>query len=111
MALTIRLRQQGRRNRTTYRLVVTPKQANRDGKYTEMLGWYDPLIEDKDAQLKIDIERLSFWLEKGAELSENAEALVKRSCPSVLKDLFEKRTQAEIARKRRARERKAAASA
>jgi small subunit ribosomal protein S16 len=42
MALKIRLRQQGRKNRQTYRLVVTDIRNPRDGKYLEMIGWYNP---------------------------------------------------------------------
>ncbi len=42
MALKIRLRQQGRNNRPFYRLVVTDVRSPRDGKYVEMLGWYNP---------------------------------------------------------------------
>ena len=42
MALKIRLRAQGRNNRETYRLVVADGRSPRDGKYMEMLGWYNP---------------------------------------------------------------------
>lgn len=42
MALIIRLRQQGKTNRKSYRLVVADSRSPRDGKYLENLGMYDP---------------------------------------------------------------------
>ena len=47
MALVIRLRQQGRNNRQTYRVVVVDSRYPRDGKYLEMLGWYNPCEKNK----------------------------------------------------------------
>ena len=46
MALKIRLRQQGRKNRPFYRLVLTDSRTPRDGKYVEALGWYNPIEKD-----------------------------------------------------------------
>ncbi len=81
----IRLRQQGAKNRQTYRLVVTDQRNPRDGKYIEMLGWYNPFEEgEKNSQVKD--ERLKYWLEKGAMLTPKAQALVKRNAPEVLKN-------------------------
>ncbi len=81
MALIIRLRQQGNKNRQTYRLVVMQKTAPRDGAYVDLLGWYNPLLE-KDMQL--DADKIEHWLSKGAEISEKAAALVKRFSPETL---------------------------
>ncbi len=49
MVLKIRLRQQGRTNRQTYRLVVTDIRNPRDGKYLEMIGWYNPFSQKEKA--------------------------------------------------------------
>ncbi|MBI5273676.1 MAG: 30S ribosomal protein S16 [Chlamydiales bacterium] len=83
MALKIRLRQQGRTNQLSYRLVLTDIRAPRDGKYLECLGWYDPKrkVENDDAELKAD--RIEHWLKEGAEISPKACALLKRIAPSV----------------------------
>jgi small subunit ribosomal protein S16 len=83
MALKIRLRQQGRRNRQVYRLVVTDVRTRRDGKYIEMLGWYDPNMADAtNGAIKTD--RIRHWLSVGAQLSENAHSFVKRIDASAL---------------------------
>lgn len=82
--LKIRLRQQGRRNQKTYRLVVMDSRTPRDGKYLEMVGSYDPHNEG-EKELKVLEDRIAYWLGKGAQLSEKAEALVKRAAPGALK--------------------------
>ncbi|MCB1084505.1 MAG: 30S ribosomal protein S16 [Chlamydiia bacterium] len=104
MGLMIRLRQQGRRNRLTYRLVVADSRLPRDGKYVENLGHYDPHLEgESDATLKE--ERIQFWVDHGAVMSEKAQALVARKAPGVIKSLRE-RTEAK--KKKRSGKRKAA---
>jgi len=105
MVLKIRLRQQGRTNRLTYRLVVADSRSPRDGKYVENLGHYDPHMDgEKDATLKED--RIQHWVDLGAELSEKAEALVARKAPGVIKSLREK---AAAKVKKRSEKRKAKA--
>ncbi|MCB1072259.1 MAG: 30S ribosomal protein S16 [Chlamydiia bacterium] len=89
MVLKIRLRQQGRTNRLTYRLVVADSRSPRDGKYVENLGHYDPHMDgEKDAMLNED--RIQHWVDLGAELTEKAEALIARKAPGVIKSLRER---------------------
>jgi small subunit ribosomal protein S16 len=78
MALKIRLRQQGRKNRTTYRLVLCDVRSPRDGKYIETLGWYNPLESAMERCVQLNRERISHWLSNGAILTESAEKLVKK---------------------------------
>jgi small subunit ribosomal protein S16 len=85
MAVKIRLRQQGRKNRQTFRLVVTDIRNPRDGKYLETLGSYDP--HSAKLNLQLNTERLNYWLSKGAELSRSAEKLVNNVAPEVIKAL------------------------
>jgi len=89
MAVKIRLRQQGCKNRTTYRLVVADSRSPRDGKYLETIGWYQPLAKE-DSQLFVQEDRLSHWLQLGAELSERAESLVKKAAPTAILALKER---------------------
>lgn len=106
MALKIRLRQQGRTNRTMYRLVVTDSKSPRDGKYVEALGWYNPLENEQEKMLSVKEDRVQHWLDQGAQLTEKAASLVKRSSPSIIRSLTEK----VVAQKaKRATKRKAAA--
>ncbi|MBN2479357.1 MAG: 30S ribosomal protein S16 [Parachlamydiales bacterium] len=90
MALTIRFRQMGKRNRQTFRLVVIDKRSPRDGKYVEMVGWYNPFAEG-EKNTSINAERILFWLDKGAQMTLKAKALIKRTAPEVMKSLNEKK--------------------
>ena len=101
MAVKIRLRQQGRKNRQTFRLVVTDIRNPRDGKYIEMLGSYNP--HHAKSSLQLNTERLNYWLSKGAELSPSAEKLVKGVAPEVIKAL---KTQQNAARVKQAAQRR-----
>lgn len=85
MALKIRLRQQGRTNRQTYRLVVTDIRNPRDGKYLEMIGWYNPFSTTQDSSVNID--RINYWVGLGAEITPSAQALLARVAPDVIKEL------------------------
>ena len=78
MSLKIRLRRQGKRNRPFYRLVVADSKSPRDGKYVEMVGWYNPFGKNDQEEVKVDIERISYWLSHGAQLTEKANTLVKK---------------------------------
>lgn len=90
MALKIRLRQQGRKNRTSYRLVVADVRAPRDGKYVEALGWYSPLEQENDKQLGLKEDRIQHWLDQGAEITEKAGTLIKRAAPTIMRQYVEK---------------------
>jgi len=85
MALKIRLRQQGRNNRQTYRLVVTDIRNPRDGKYLEMIGWYNPFNEKESGV--VDAERIHYWVGQGAQITPNAQALIARMAPEVMKSV------------------------
>ena len=103
MALKIRLRQQGRTNIQTYRLVVTDIRNPRDGKYLEMIGWYNPFSNTNDSQ--INIERINYWVGQGAEMTPNAQSLIARIAPDVMKEIRAKKHASRI--KKVAKRRKA----
>lgn len=103
MAVKIRLRQQGSRNNLRYRLVVTDSRTKRDGKYIECLGWYNPEGETDEQKMLFQADRVQHWLDQGAELTEKAASLVKRTSPEVITRLREKelakRNKRRLARK------------
>lgn len=105
MALKIRLRQQGRNNRPFYRLVLTDARSPRDGKYVEALGWYNPFEEELDKSLSVNVQRVQYWLNIGAQLSERAKSLVVKAAPQVIRSHDAKAIalKAKTAAKRKAR--------
>lgn len=76
MAVVIRLRRTGTRNRPSYRVVVAEKSKPRDGRFIETLGYYDPLKEP--AVIEINAERAVHWLQHGAKPSETVASLLKK---------------------------------
>lgn len=109
MALKIRLRQQGRTNRSFYRLVLTDSRSPRDGKYVEALGWYNPIEAEDDKKLSIKADRIQHWLGLGAQLTDNAATLIKRSAPEIIRAQTEKKLahRAKMAAKRKEKKAKA----
>jgi small subunit ribosomal protein S16 len=95
MALKIRLRQQGRNNRPFYRVVVADVRSPRDGKYVEALGWYNPFETQPEKSLCLHPDRIQYWVQQGAEISDNVQSLMKRATPSLLKE----KTAREIAKR------------
>ncbi len=102
MVLKIRLRQQGRKNRLAYRLVVSDSKSPRDGKYVEMVGWYQP-CETTGEVVDVKSERIAYWLDKGAQLTEKAQSLVAQKAPEVIKEFKQKKA---LARAKKCQQRK-----
>lgn len=75
MAVKIRLKRMGRKKDPFYRMVVADERAPRDGRYIEELGYYNPLTKD----LKLDNVKAADWIRKGAQPTETARALLKKS--------------------------------
>ncbi len=71
----IRLARLGRKKRPFYRIVVTDSRKRRDSGWIESIGYYNPLTEPKE--IKIDMEKLNYWLGVGAQMSERVAKLKK----------------------------------
>lgn len=108
MALKIRLRQQGCKNGQTYRVVIADAKSRRDGKYVEKLGWYLPHLQENNCS--IDGERVTHWLNLGAQMSDQVKALVEQNAPEVLQKFREKKQEiyAKKVAKRREKKQKTA---
>ena len=64
MAVSIRLRREGAKNRPYYKVVVADSRSPRDGKFIEIIGTYDPKKPDHNGTLKV--ERAEEWIARGA---------------------------------------------
>lgn len=73
----IRLRRTGCNNNNSFRVVATDERSPRDGKFLEILGWYLP--KQEGVNFKIDLERVAYWLSKGAQLSETVASIVRKA--------------------------------
>ena len=66
--LRIRLSMGGVRKRPIYKIVIADSRYPRDGKFIEKIGSYNPLLpKDKKERIKIEAERVKYWMSKGAQ--------------------------------------------
>jgi small subunit ribosomal protein S16 len=72
--LAIRLQRTGKKNRPSYRVVVSEKKRDLYGKHNEILGNYDPVAEPKVLNLKAD--RIKYWISVGAQPSPTVQNLL-----------------------------------
>ena len=77
MAVSIRLRREGAKNRPYYKVVVADSRSPRDGKFIELIGTYDPKQPEHNSTLKLD--RIEHWIAKGAQPSDTVRSLIKKN--------------------------------
>jgi small subunit ribosomal protein S16 len=75
--VVIRLSRGGAKKRPFYHIVVADKQRSRDGRFIEHIGYFNPIATGKDIPLKLDEERVQYWLSKGAQPSDRVQSLIK----------------------------------
>ena len=77
MAVVLRLMRAGAKKRPFYRIVAADSRRQRDGRFIEILGFYDPIA--KPLNLKVDTEKAQGWIKNGAQPSEQVASLLKRA--------------------------------
>lgn len=73
----IRLSRGGAKKRPFYHIVVADSRCSRDGRNLERVGYFNPITESQNLALFMNLERVNYWLSKGAKLSERVAGLVK----------------------------------
>lgn len=77
MSTRIRLARKGAKKKPFYRIVVSDSRSPRDGKFIEVLGYYNPILPKDDAnRISLKEERVSHWLSTGAEPSEKVSKFI-----------------------------------
>jgi small subunit ribosomal protein S16 len=77
MAVSIRLRREGAKNRPYYKVVVADSRSPRDGKCIEELGTYQPLKKGDNYTLNLD--RANYWVSKGAQPSDTVASFIRKA--------------------------------
>ncbi len=77
MAVSLRLRRQGSKNRPYYKIVAADKRSPRDGKFIEIIGNYDPMQQGTNYNL--DLARAEYWISVGAQPSETVASMIKKT--------------------------------
>jgi len=75
MSVVIRLMRAGAKKRPFYRVVAADSRRQRDGRFLEILGHYDPLTQPYE--LRVHKDKVEKWLMRGAQPSEQAASLLR----------------------------------
>ncbi len=76
MAVKIRLARHGAKKRPFYRIVVADGESPRDGKFLEMVGTYNPLLDP--AEIRVKTDRVKYWLDQGARPTDTVKSILKK---------------------------------
>jgi small subunit ribosomal protein S16 len=75
--VSIRLARSGAKKRPFYHLVAADSRRARGGRYIERLGYFNPIAVEGEEGLRIDLERVDYWVSVGAKLSDRATKLIE----------------------------------
>lgn len=75
--LAIKLMRMGAKKQPSYRVIVKEKKSKRDGAYLENVGTYNPTRQP--AEIKLDMERVRYWISQGAQPTQTVDRLIKAS--------------------------------
>lgn len=75
--VTIRLARGGSKKRPFYHLTVTDSRRSRDGRFIERVGFFNPIARGEEERLRVDQERVDYWVGQGAQISDRVAKLVK----------------------------------
>ena len=77
--VTIRLQRGGAKKRPFYQVVVADSRRARNGRFIENVGFFNPTARGQAERLRLDLERVEYWVGVGASLSERVTSLVKEA--------------------------------
>ncbi|MEM0955263.1 MAG: 30S ribosomal protein S16 [Pseudomonadota bacterium] len=77
--VVIRLARGGSKKRPFYHLTVSDSRNARNGRFIERVGFFNPVARGQEERLRVDNERVAYWLGQGAQLSERVASLVKQA--------------------------------
>ncbi len=76
--VVIRLSRGGAKNRPFYNVVVADSRCRRDGRFIERVGFYNPVAKEGIEALRLNQERIGYWVSNGAQLSDTVARLMKQ---------------------------------
>ena len=74
--VVIRLARHGAKKAPFYHLTVADRSAQRDGRFIERVGFFDPAARGNAERLRVDLDRIDHWLSVGAQMSARVRSLV-----------------------------------
>ncbi len=79
MAVRIRLKRMGRRNRAFFRICAFDAREERDGRSIEQLGTYDPMEKEEEKKVVLKRDRIEYWISVGAKPTETVASILKKN--------------------------------
>ncbi len=77
MATRIRLRREGRKGQSYFRIVIADQRSPRDGRFVATIGHYNP--RTNPAEIQVDRDQALAWLAKGATPTDTVRSLLKKA--------------------------------
>jgi small subunit ribosomal protein S16 len=74
--VTIRLARHGSKKNPFYHITVADRAARRDGRFIERVGFYNPVAKGQAEGLRVDLERVDYWMSVGAQPSDVVKKLI-----------------------------------
>lgn len=75
--VSIRLSRGGSKKRPFYHVVVSDSRSPRDGRYIERVGFFNPGASGAAEEVRLDRDRIDYWLSHGAQPSDRVADLIK----------------------------------
>ena len=82
--VVIRLARGGSKNRPFFNIVVADSRNRRDGRFIERVGFYNPVAQEGQESLRVDLALVDQWVAKGAQLTDTAAKLFKQAKKAVV---------------------------
>jgi small subunit ribosomal protein S16 len=77
--VVIRLARGGAKKRPFFNIVVADSRNRRDGRFIERVGFYNPIAGEGEEGVRLALDRIGYWQQHGARMSDTVAGLVKRS--------------------------------
>ncbi len=77
--VTIRLSRHGSKSNPFYHITVADRSVQRDGRFVERVGFFNPVAKGQAETLRIDLDRVDYWLSVGAKPSDVVKKLIKQA--------------------------------
>ncbi|QCI26832.1 30S ribosomal protein S16 [Buchnera aphidicola (Thelaxes californica)] len=77
--IKIRLARHGVKKKPFYKIIIADSKSPRDGKFIEKIGFFNPFSKNEKEKIHINLKRLEYWIQKGAQLSDRTKYLIKKT--------------------------------
>ncbi|MGB1189282.1 MAG: 30S ribosomal protein S16 [Pseudomonadales bacterium] len=75
--VTIRLARGGSKKRPFYYVSVADRRESRNGRFIERVGFFNPLANGADEKMRLDLDRIDYWMRQGAKPSDRVKSILK----------------------------------